>query len=324
MKFRVFALVVALALLPGPAISAEDVDRRAFWVQPAGLQSPEAVHRTVAAAAASGATILFVPIDARSPEFDALAETIAAARARGMRVHASFDVNLVSSASGLPPARDHVVYRHPEWLMVPRALAPELLDVDVRSPEYLGRLARWTRAHAARLDGLYVSPLHTGVHAQLAAAVTQLVTRYAVDGVHFDHARYPGADFDYSRAALAAFRTEMRTRLDAAELARLDAIAAIDPFAWVEELPTEWRLFRQTQMTALVTRLRSAAKSVRPQIVVSAAVVPDAAAAAREAFQDWRTWIDNGFVDALSTPAESAFIRDVRALAGSAPVWLRD
>ena len=52
-------------------------------------------------------------------------------------------------------------------------------------------------------------------------------------------------------------------------------------------------------MTALVTRLRSTVKAVRPDVMVSAGVVPDAARAARDAFQDWRTWIDNGFVDAL-------------------------
>jgi hypothetical protein len=36
------------------------------------------------------------------------------------------------SAGELPLSRDHVVYRHPEWLMVPRALAEDLLKVAHR------------------------------------------------------------------------------------------------------------------------------------------------------------------------------------------------
>ena len=202
-------------------------------------------------------------------------EAISAAHARGIRVHAWLDVNLASGVSEFPASRDHVIYQHPEWLMVPRELAADLVAVDVRSPEYLGRLARWTRANAQRLEGLYISPLHGGVHVQLAATIKDVVTRYPVDGVHLDHVRFPGADFDYSRAAMSAFRAEVRARLTAAERARIDAVAVSNPFAYAEELGDEWRLFRQTQVTALVTRLRSTAKAVRPDVVVSATVVPE-------------------------------------------------
>jgi len=307
--------------------SAQEVEVRAQWIQAATLQSPESIRRMVATAASNGINTLFVPLRPQSSGFDPLAETIAAAHVRGMRVHAWLDVNRAASASELPPSRDHLIYQHPEWLMVPRELAPDLLAVDVRSPEYLGRLARWTRANAERLDGLYVSPLHTGAHLQIAATVKDVVTRYAIDGLHLDHIRFPGADFDYSRAAVDAFRTEMRGRLTAAERARIDSVEAIDPFAYPEELSEAWRLFRQTQLTALVTRLRSTAKAIRAGVVVSAAVVADPLLAARDGFQDWRTWLDNGFIDALCPVPDAqseAIIADVRALAGSKPVWIRN
>jgi hypothetical protein len=47
-------------------------------------------------------------------------------------VHAWIDVSRVASTVELPLSRDHVVYRHPEWLMVPRALAADLLKVARR------------------------------------------------------------------------------------------------------------------------------------------------------------------------------------------------
>jgi hypothetical protein len=94
------------------------------------------------------------------PSFDPLATVIADAHAAGLQVHAWVSVNLVSSSVSLPASRDHLIYRAPEWLMVPRELAAEMKKIDLRSPAYVGRLARWTRAHASIVEGLYTSPLH--------------------------------------------------------------------------------------------------------------------------------------------------------------------
>ena len=91
--------------------------------------------------------------------FDPLADAIAKAHEAGLRVHAWINVNLIASATDLPAAREHVVYRHPEWLMVPRALAEDLSDVDPHSPGYIGRLARYARSQSAEIEGLYLSPV---------------------------------------------------------------------------------------------------------------------------------------------------------------------
>src|SRR6185312_2522615 len=59
--------------------------------------------------------------------FDPLAQVLTEAHAAGLRVHAWVNVNLIASVNLPPTDRGHVMHRHPEWLMVPRALAPELL-----------------------------------------------------------------------------------------------------------------------------------------------------------------------------------------------------
>jgi uncharacterized lipoprotein YddW (UPF0748 family) len=330
MTVRLTAVILAIVFLAGSAGSAADGDVRAHWVQRASLQSPESIRRMVATAAINGFNTLFVPARTEGRGFDPLMETIDAARERGLRVHAWLNVNMVASASELPASRDHVIYQHPEWLMVPRALAADLQAIDARSPEYLGRLARWTRANADRVDGLYLSPVHAGAQVLVASVVKTLVTNYAVDGIHLDYVRFPGTDFDYSRAALEAFRAEMRGRRAAVARATLDKTESPDPLVYAEDRANDWRLFRQTRLTSLVTRLRSTVKAERPNVIVSAAVMPDASAA-DDAFQDWRTWLDNGFVDALcpigTGPTQrpfAALVADLRALAGSTPVWVRD
>src|SRR5256885_1492842 len=135
------------------------------------------------------------------PAFDPLATALSLAHEAGLQVHAWINVNLVSGANELPPARDHVIYRHPEWLMVPRALAEDLHAVDPRSPGYLGRLARYVRTQPGDLEGLYLSPISDAAVEYTAAVVRNIVERYAVDGVHLDYLRYPTVDFDYSRGA---------------------------------------------------------------------------------------------------------------------------
>jgi uncharacterized lipoprotein YddW (UPF0748 family) len=245
-----------------------------------------------------------------------------------MRVHAWVDVARVAAPGELPFSRMHVIYQHPEWLMVPRAIATELLAIDARNPDYVGRLARWTRSNTDRTDGLYISPVQAEAAAYVAEIVRDLARRYAVDGVYFDHVQYPAIDFDYSAKSLAAFRDFMRGQLSLTERQRIDAVEAIDPFAYPNELPDQWRLFRQSQLTALVARLRSIVRSARSDAIVSAAVTPDAALAAGSKLQDWRTWLENGFLDALCPTASgvngtqvAAELAQVQALAGGRPVW---
>lgn len=342
------ALLAAAGAVARPRAAAPaSTEVRALWVLRTTLESRDAIRRMVASASEHGFNTLFVQVRGRGdayfsrgvelrapalaaqPEgFDPLAETLAHARLAGLRVHAWVNVNLVSGTAELPASREHVIYEHPEWLMVPRELAPELLPIDVRSPEYLGRLARWTRANASTVEGLYVSPVHPEAIQHIARVVADLVTRYAVDGVHLDYVRYPAGDFDYGRAAIAAFEQDIRPRRTVAERERVDAARSIDPFAWPDAYADEWRLFRQSRVTALVTRLRSTVKAIRPAAIVSAAIVPDAEAAMRDKLQDWRTWVENDFIDALCpmayTTEPSVFaaqIANVHALAAGRPVW---
>ena len=125
---------------------------RALWVTRATLGSPETIREMVRAAAAGGFNTLVVQVRGRGdsyfagtlepratelsakPSFDPLATVLDAAHATGLKVHAWVAVNLVSSSVTLPASREHVVYRLPEWLMVPQELAAEMRKVDVRSP----------------------------------------------------------------------------------------------------------------------------------------------------------------------------------------------
>ena len=300
-----FAALALLGLAFGvarPAAAAAGVR----VVPVAALASREAFDTVLTTAVASGDQSLLVPVGLFDEVPAMLVEMVSAARTRGLRVVAAVDVTRVTSANEWPASRDHVVYTHPEWLMVPRELALELSRLDVRSPDYAGRLARWARANASKAMGLYLSPVHTEAAAFVAAAVRRLVERIPFDGVQFDTARYPSGDFDYSRLSLEQLRREIRPGLSAEERRRLDGIEPFDALAYATEFPDAWRRFRQTQLTALVVRARTAVKSVRPDAIVSAVVGSDPLAALSDYLQDWPTWLDNRFIDAVTVDATDA------------------
>jgi uncharacterized lipoprotein YddW (UPF0748 family) len=298
------AVVVASLVAGFVAGTAGGADAAGVRVVPiAALASREAFDTVLASAVASGDQSLLVPVGIFDDPPAMLAEMVSTARTRGLRVVATVDVTRAASANEWPASRDHVIYTHPEWLMVPRELAHELSRLDARSPDYAGRLARWVRANAEKATGLYLSPVHADVAAFVAGAVKKLVERIPFDGVQFATARYPSGEFDYSRRSLEELRREIRPGLSPGERRRLDGIEALDPFAYANEFPDVWRRFRQTQLTALVVRARTAVKSVRPDAIVSAVVGPDPLAALSDHLQDWPTWLDNRFIDAVTVDA---------------------
>jgi uncharacterized lipoprotein YddW (UPF0748 family) len=288
---------------PSPGtFAAANAPLQTFWAARSALDSPDNVRRAVAAATVGTFDTIMVPVALVSdaPQgFDGAREMVNEAHARGLRVHAWIEVTLAAANGQLPASREHVLYQHPEWLMVPRDLAPEVLRLDVRSPAYLGRLTRWARANATRVDGLYLSPLAPEAAAYLVGAVAAAAKRYPVDGVFLDAVRFPGVDFDYSRHAMETFRAETRAQISPEERARLDEVEAIDPFGYAEELPDRWRAFRQARLTNLVSRLRKALAGVSPTLVVSAGVGVDPNTALAESFQDWANWMETGLVDGV-------------------------
>jgi len=352
------AAVLALALIAAwvsaasssaqpPAARPAGEEIRALWVLRTSLTTPESVATLVRSARDHGFNTLLVqvrgrgdayyrgglePIPAdlvRQPEsFDPLAAVLQAAHAADLRVHAWINVNLVSSAVDLPAAREHLIYRHPSWLMVPRDIAQDLARTEPESPAYVGKLARWTRTQPTTIEGLYSSPAVPEAADHVEGIVRDLTKRYPVDGVHFDYARYPSDRFDYSRATIRQFRLAMAPTLNDAARHALDSRESVDLFAYPDAFPDEWRRFRVARMTALIARLRAAAKAERPGVLVSAAGAPDAREALEHRFQDWRGWLSTGLIDAIcpmaytTEPARFAEqIAAAREAAGSRAVW---
>jgi uncharacterized lipoprotein YddW (UPF0748 family) len=342
------AIAAAVVLLSTGVQHAQSsaAEVRALWVTRASLTSPASIAALVDSASASGFNTLLVQVRGRGDayfansiepradaltgqpaDFDPLDLVLRRAHAQGLRVHAWLDVNLISSATEFASSRSHIVWRHPEWLMVPRPLAYDLARTDVRSPEYVGKLARWTRA-ADDVEGLFASPILPDAATHVVRIVDDLAQRYPVDGVHLDYIRYPGPQFDYSLGALQAFRQDLDAAMTPAERKRFDPSSVAALIAATDTYPDRWAGFRRSRLNALVMRLRTVVKERRPEAIVSAAVYPDAQEALSHRFQDWSMWVENRWIDVVCpmvyTPDAGTFaaqVASVRQAAGTRPVW---
>lgn len=350
--------VVAVALVttflpsarPVPARAQADLtdsETRGLWVTRSSMVSPASIAAVVRTARAQGFNTLLVQVRgrgdayyagdlepratdlARQPaSFDPLATLLTEARANKIRVHAWVAVNLVSSAAELPSSPDHLVYRHPEWLMVPRPIAQEVAKLDPGNPAYVGKIARWTRGESDKVEGLFSSPLQPEAAAYTEHVITDIARRYDLDGIHLDYVRFPNAQFDYSRFAIAEFRAAIRPRISVDARRELDAQEAVDLFAYPDRFPAEWAAFRRERLTALVSFIRQSVRAVRPSAIVTAAVFPDPQEAFDVRLQDWRGWLGSRLVDAVApmayTPEPARFaeqIAAVRDIAGGRVVW---
>ena len=339
--------IVLLALACG-SLSAQQPSSevRALWVQRGSLASPASIAAVVDMATNGRFNTLIVqvrgrgdafydsrneprpPLLARQPaSFDPLKLMLERAHGAGLKVHAWVNINLISEAE--PPAsRKHIVYLHPEWLMVPRPLAADLGRMNPRDPQYLRRLSEYARARSDRVEGIFISPVHKGAVDHATKVIGDIVSSYNVDGIHLDYIRFPNDEFDYSARTLEEFRSEINARATAAERREYAARAQGRPLFYTEMFPQGWQEFRRSKLTELVTKIRSTVKARRPGAMLTAAVFPDANDATNRRFQNWGGWLETGLLDAICPMAYTTDpvlfrtqIANVEQVAGKQPVW---
>jgi uncharacterized lipoprotein YddW (UPF0748 family) len=327
------------------AAESPSAEVRALWVQRGSLTSPAKIIAAVDTAKDAGFNTLIVQVRGRGDayyesrhepraallsrdnSFDPFALLVQRAHRAGLKVHAWVNVNLVSDAEP-PAARKHIVYTHPEWLMVPRPLAVALGGLNPRRPDYLRQLSEYAKARSDRVEGIFLSPIHEGAVEHTVKVIADIAARYPVDGIHLDYIRFPNDEFDYGKETLDEFRSEVNDAVSRAERRELASRAKGRPLFYTEMFPQRWQQFRRTRLTGLLERIRSTVKRRRPKAILSAAVFPDANDATNRRFQDWSGWLSNGLLDAICpmayTTNAATFRTQIAAVeqyAGARPVW---
>jgi uncharacterized lipoprotein YddW (UPF0748 family) len=237
--------------------------------------------------------------------WDPLASAVRLARARRMELHAwvwVFSVGnrrhnaLVGKPASYPGP---VLSRYPQW-------ANRDQDGNIFAPE----------------GKTFLDPSHPEVQQYLLSLYREIVTQYAVDGIHLDYIRQPrnerGITLGYGTAARSQFA--QKTGIDPIDLTERDA-----SLWWM------WTEFRALAINGFVAKTAKELRQLRPQLTISAAVFPwSYNDRIQRLQQNWETWVSRGDIDLLMpmtyVPNTNRFVRQevlpvVEAIAES-PVLL--
>ncbi len=206
---------------------------------------------------------------------DPLGELMPLAKAAGLEVHAWVNCCLVWSSDRRPRDPRHVVNAHPEWIARMQDGRP-MTALSARARERL------------RVEGVFLSPAHPGVRTHLARVAKEIASRYPVDGIHLDYIRQPSVAIGFDPTSRARFAILYGAdplflhRLPARERASMDSA---------------WTVFQQDQVTAIVREVRDSLRTVRPNLMLSAAVLADTVTAQNRNKQLWNRWLREGLLD---------------------------
>lgn len=217
---------------------------------------------------------------------DPLQVLIERAHAADLRVHAW--VNVLNLASQREPPILAALGRDAVLMDKQGRSILDYPELDVPPPD--------RRYYRMGTPAVWLDPAAPGVAAYLAATFAELLTHYPeLDGLHLDYIRYPGVlpfspgsrfgvglDFGYGEPTRARFREE--TGLEA-------------PLGDSLRNANAWDDWRRDQVTRLVATIRGAARAVRPDVLVSAAVGSYAERVYLSEGQDWLGWLDDGLVE---------------------------
>jgi uncharacterized lipoprotein YddW (UPF0748 family) len=226
-----------LVLLGGLAPSAEAsfwVPRRALWIETSAnlpaLSSRTSIRAFVARARAAGIDTLMpeaknawgfviyeseiaphirtslvpragyrAPATWFPPDLDPLRVLIEEARAAGLRVHVAVNVFGQGLVPGPGSAPVGTVQHHPEWASIHLRPGPD------------GRAAL---VPATRIGPIvFANPSHPEVQAYELAVLWEILSRYDVDGIVLDRARYADADTDFSDLSRGQFEAWLGRRV---------------------------------------------------------------------------------------------------------------
>ena len=275
------ALTVWWWTIPSGHLADSNPPVRGLWVVRYNLATQAEIDGVIKAAETAGFQGIFAQVCGRAesyynsdllplatgvePGFDPLAYLLTEAHRRGIQVHAWVNAYTISSLSQIPESPQHVLNRHPEWILV----------------DNNGRSLRNYQKATEDVPAIFLDPGAAGVRGFVAAIVEEILERYPVDGIHLDYIRYPGAQFGYSPSSRQQFQ----------------AVYGWDPLKDQLFCGSEWDDWRRAQVTATVAEIKSIVDAQTRAVQYSTAVFFDPAVARESYFQDWPTWIQSDLVD---------------------------
>ena len=205
---------------------------------------------------------------------DLLGFIINYAHRNGISVHLWINLFYAWSQAPFPHKYKHLVYRHPDWFLVDKN-HHSMLKYSVPELKRKG------------LPGYFLSPFAEGIIPYFKELITEILTRYNPDGIQFDYVRFPDKGLDYGKDIETAFMRKYYIR-------RNDPLM---PFIGENKIRELWEQEKTKRISAIIDTLSQTARSLKPDIIISAACIPDINEAKSHFSQNWVLWLNRGYID---------------------------
>ncbi len=117
-------------------------------------------------------------------------------------------------------------------------------------------------------------------------SMLEVVRNYDVDGIHFDYIRYPNRNSCYCSDCKTRFEKSAKVKV---KNWPVDVVSG--------EYSDEFDQWRCDQITPLVKSVSEQARKINPKIKISAAVFKDYPGSRKSVGQDWKAWVEAGYLD---------------------------
>ena len=213
----------------------------------------------------------------QNPDFkdvDILAIWVKEAHKRGIKVHTWFESFYVGNK---PPENN------PKSIL---ALKPNWMNRTKQKADFEGYVS-----HPQEHNGYFLDPANPEVIEFLLRLISEITTKYDIDGVNIDYVRYPNIS-----------KENLNNQWGYTKYAREEffLIYAIDPIEIQprSSLWDDWCEYRRNKITRYINEVHHLLNY--KNITFSAVIFPDYKVSLQTKFQDWDTWLDNNYLDAIT------------------------
>lgn len=206
--------------------------------------------------------------------FDPLGIWVLEGHKRGIKIHTWFESFYVGNKSPeLYPKS--ILAQKPEWM-----------NRTKQKADYEGYVS-----HPQEHNGYFLDPANPEVSEFLLKLIDEITTRYKVDGVNIDYARYPNIakenynnQWGYTKFAREEF---MQTyEIDPIEIEP-------DTSMW-----NNWCEYRRDKVTNYIQKVSRLLKV--KNVLFSAVIFPDYRISLKTKYQDWTRWLDEKYLQAVT------------------------
>ncbi len=260
---------------------------KALWIVRDHMVKPESIDRAIDFAEKNGFNHIFAQVRGRGDsfynskfvpksklvvnDFDPLKYLVNKCKNNNLKVHAWINIYYLWSSKKHPTDENHLFFQKPDWLD------------RVENDKYIIEKIFLNRKKNIYIngEGFFLAPTNPDVNDYLIKVVSELSSKYSLDGIHYDYIRYHSLSYGYNKIGVSIFKDNNK----------------FNDYNLDEDFNRIFSDYKRRAITEFVKNANVEIKNNLPNCIISAAVKPNIYDAKLTFFQEWDLWLSAGYLD---------------------------